>query len=144
MRLAGKHSVSVLTSLEQTSDFRVHVSKYGETVTFESLLTIGGNVEGSPLILAVILGAGIGTGILFGVSMVAYSRRRETLYLHICIAVGALFARSIVGAGTVLGVVPMGMHHLIEHSLDFLIAAIVLYAVIVHAPGTFDSSDSSP
>ena len=35
-----------------------------------------------------------------------------------------------------LGVVPMPVHHFVEHSLDFLVAATVLYAVYAHAPGS--------
>ena len=89
----------------------------------------------SPTLLAVIAIAGVGTGVLFAVSLVAYSRRRSRQFLLISVAVGALFARSVIGAGTVLGVVPMVYHHYIEHSLDFLIAALVLYAVYAHAPG---------
>jgi len=93
-------------------------------------------VTGSPLLLAVILVAGIGTGMLFAVSLVAYNRRGGRQFFLISIAVGALLARTIVGAGTVLGYVPMVVHHFVEHSLDFFIAAVVLYAVYAHAPGT--------
>ncbi len=93
-------------------------------------------VTGSPTLLAVILIAGLGTGVLFAVSLVAYHRRRSRQFLLISIAVGALLARSVVGAGTVLGYVPMASHHFVEHSLDFVIAAVVLYAVYAHAPGT--------
>ncbi len=102
-----------------------------------------GGVEGSIPLLLVILVAGIGTGALFVISLVAYARRRSTQSLLICVAVGALWARSLVGAGTVLGYVPMTVHHLIEHSLDFTIAAIVLYAVYAHAPGALGGSDGS-
>lgn len=93
-------------------------------------------IEGSIPLLAVILGAGLGTGVLFAVSVVAYVRRGGTQFKLISVAVGALFARSFVGIGTVFGVVPMWIHHFAEHSLDFLIAATVLYAVYAHAPGT--------
>lgn len=93
-------------------------------------------VTGSPALLAVIAIAGIGTGVLFAVSLVAYSRRRSRQFFYISVAVGALLARSIIGAGTVLGYVPMAVHHFVEHSLDFFIAAVVLYAVYAHAPGT--------
>jgi len=96
-------------------------------------------VTGSPLLLAVIAIAGIGTGVLFAVSLVAYSRRRNRQFLLISVAVGALLARSIIGAGTVLGYVPMAVHHFVEHSLDFVIAAVVLYAVYAHAPGTLST-----
>lgn len=96
----------------------------------------GWYVEGSPVLLAVVAIAGIGTGALFLVSLVAYRRRRSEQYRLISAAVGVLVVRSMVGAGTVLGIVPMPVHHFVEHSLDFLIAAMILYAVYAHAPGS--------
>ncbi|GAB7090102.1 hypothetical protein JCM18237_03730 [Halorubrum luteum] len=93
-------------------------------------------VEGSIPLLVVVIVAGIGTGLLFAVSLLAYHRRRSRQYLLISVAVGALWLRSVIGAATVLGYVPMPVHHFIEHSLDFLIAALVLYAVYANAPGT--------
>jgi len=95
---------------------------------------------GSFLLLGVIAVAGIGTGVLFLVSVVASRRRGGDQFRLISVAVGVLLARSIVGAGTVLGYVPMPVHHFLEHSLDFLIAAIVLYAVYAHAPGSLPES----
>ncbi|MFC5279482.1 hypothetical protein ACFPM1_12045 [Halorubrum rubrum] len=100
----------------------------------------GWGVEGSLPILAVVVVAGIGTGLLFLVSLVAYGRRRSRRHLLISVAVGALLARSVVGAGTVLGYVPMPVHHFLAHSLDFLIAATVLYAVYAYAPGSIPSA----
>ncbi len=105
------------------------------TLSIVDALTQAGGVEGSVPLLLVVLLAGIGTGVLFAVSLLAYARRRSTQYLLVCVAVGALWARSLVGAGTILGHVPMPVHHFVEHSLDFCIAAIVLYAVYAHAPG---------
>jgi len=102
----------------------------------------GWSVEGSLPILAVVVVAGLGTSVLFAVSLAAY-RRRRAQYRLIALAVGALLARSIVGAGTVLGVVPMPVHHLVAHSLDFLIAALVLYAVYAHAPGAIGDDAAS-
>lgn len=95
------------------------------------------SVEGSIPLLFVVVVAGIGTGILFAASLIAYARRRTRQYLLVSVAVGALWLRSAVGAATVLGYVPMPVHHFIEHSLDFFIAAVVLYAVYAHAPGSF-------
>lgn len=95
---------------------------------------------GALALLCVIAVAGIGTGLLFLVSVVAYRRRGSDQFRLISVAVGVLLARSIVGAGTVLGYVPMPVHHFLEHSLDFLIAAIVLYAVYAHAPGSLPES----
>jgi hypothetical protein len=93
-----------------------------------------GGVEGSPYLLLIVLLAAAGTGVLFAVSLLAYSQRRSTRYLLITIAVGALFLRSIVGAGTVMGYTPMVAHHLLEHTFDFLISALVLYAVLREGP----------
>jgi hypothetical protein len=100
-------------------------------------------VEGSLLLLGIILLAGAGTGLLFVASVVACLRRRSTRYVLITIAVGALFVRSFVGIGTVSGAVPMIYHHVIEHTLDFTIAALVLYAVYLSKPTRDTSLDQS-
>lgn len=83
----------------------------------------------SLLLLSIIILAATGTGILLLASIAAYRRRRTREYFLVTLAIGALFARSIVGIGTVHGLVPMFFHHLLEHTLDFLIAVVVLYAI---------------
>lgn len=83
----------------------------------------------TPILLGVIVLAGVGTTVLFLISLVAYRQRRTTHYLLITVALSLLVIRTIVGLGTVAGVTPMVVHHLIEHSFDFLIAAIILYTV---------------
>lgn len=90
----------------------------------------------APVLLAVIVLAALGTTILFGCGVVAYSRRRSTRYLLITVVLGLLVARSVVGLGTVFGLVPMTVHHLVEHGLDFSIAVLILYAVYRSGPGT--------
>lgn len=94
----------------------------------------GAGVEGSLLILGVVFLASLGTGVLFAVSLLAYRQRRSTRYLLIAVAVGALFLRSIIGAGTVMGYTPMIIHHLVEHTFDFLIAALILFVVLRSGP----------
>ncbi len=96
----------------------------GEWVTYPESL----------LLVAVLSLAGIGTGLLFLVSFIAYRRRQTRRYALITVAVGALFFRSVVGVGTVLGLVPMPLHHVIEHGLDFVIAALILLAVYESGP----------
>lgn len=96
-------------------------------------------IEPSVLLLGVIVLAGVGTGILFAGSVLAFLQRREMRYALIMVAVGALFFRSLVGFGTVYGHVPMTVHHFLEHSLDFLIAALVLYAVYRSKPETVET-----
>ena len=123
--------------MSPTSATAVATATATATKTVPPTATAGGwGVEGSLPLLAVVLVAGVGTGALFLVSLAAYRRRRSAQYALISVAVGALLARSVVGAGTILGVVPMPVHHFLEHGLDFTIAALVLYAVYAHAPGS--------
>ncbi|WP_049927273.1 DUF7471 family protein [Halopiger goleimassiliensis] len=83
----------------------------------------------APVLLAIIVLAVAGTTVLFGCGVVAYLRRRSQRYLLITVVLGLLVGRSITGLGTVFGLVPMTVHHLVEHSFDFTIAVLVLYAV---------------
>lgn len=83
----------------------------------------------APVLVCVIALAVLGTAVLFVAGLVAYSRRRTLRYLLITIVLGILVVRSVTGLGTVLGLVPMTVHHLVEHGSDFLIAVLVLSAV---------------
>ncbi|GAB3020151.1 DUF7471 family protein [Natronobiforma cellulositropha] len=96
------------------------------------------------VLVAVIVLAAAGTTALFAVSLFAYSRRRNSQYLLIVLALGALVARSFFGLGTVFGYVPMTVHHLVEHSLDFLIAVLILYAVYRSGPTGETTLESEP
>lgn len=96
-------------------------------------------IEPSPLLLFVLVLASLGTGVLFIASVLASLQRRQLRYALITVAVGALFVRSLVGFGTVYGMVPMTAHHVIEHSFDFLIAALVLYAVYRSKPSAVET-----
>ena len=95
-------------------------------------------VEGSLPLLGIALLACLGTGVLFAVSFLALRQRRSVRYLLITVAVGALFVRSLVGVGTIMGYTPMVAHHLVEHTFDFLIASLVLYAALRSKPTTLD------
>ncbi|QLK27864.1 hypothetical protein HYG81_12660 [Natrinema zhouii] len=88
----------------------------------------------APVLVAIIVLAVVGTTALFAVGLVAYSRRRTTRYSLITVVLGVLVVRSVTGLGTVLGLVPMTVHHLVEHGFDFLIAVLVLYAVYRSGP----------
>ncbi|AXR77147.1 hypothetical protein AArc1_0805 [Natrarchaeobaculum sulfurireducens] len=90
------------------------------------------------MLLLVIVLAVTGTTVLFLCGVVAYWRRRSFRYLLITIVLGLLVARSIVGLATVFGLIPMAVHHLIEHSFDFLIAVLILYAVYRSGAGRSD------
>lgn len=92
------------------------------------------NPQLAPVLIAIILLAAAGTVVLFGVGLLAYSRRGTTRYLLITVVLGLLVGRSVVGLGTVFGLVPMTVHHLTGHTIDFLIAVTVLY--VVYQSGT--------
>jgi hypothetical protein len=85
-------------------------------------------VQGSRFLLAILVLAGIGTTVVFVLSLVAYRRRRRRSYLFISVAIGFLVLRTAVGFGTIRGITPMLYHHLVEHTFDFLIAVLVLSA----------------
>lgn len=85
-------------------------------------------------LLVVLALATVGTLALFVIALLAYRRRRTPVYLLLVIALGLLVGRSIVGFGTAVGVVPMPIHHLVEHGSDFGVAALVLYAIYRTGP----------
>jgi hypothetical protein len=80
-------------------------------------------------LLAVLGLATLGTAALFLTGLAGYRRRRSKVYLLVASALGLLLARSIMGFGTVLGLVPMPVHHLVEHGSDFAVATLILYAL---------------
>lgn len=85
-------------------------------------------------LLAILALATTGTAILFTIALVAYVRRRTPVYLLLTVALGLLVGRSIVGFGTAVGLVPMPVHHLLEHGSDFALAVIVLFAIYRMGP----------
>lgn len=64
---------------------------------------------------------------LFGI--LAYRRRRTTSYLLVASAFVAFFLKSVVGIFTLVGVVSVESHHLIEHGLDILVVGLLIGAV---------------
>lgn len=94
----------------------------------------------APVLLGVIVLAVAGTAVLFCCGVVAYARRRSTRYLVIAVVLGLLVARSVVGLGTAFDLVPMAVHHLVEHGVDLTIAVLVLY--IVYRSGSGSGSES--
>jgi membrane protein DedA with SNARE-associated domain len=73
--------------------------------------------------------AGLLTAVLVGLGLAVYVGRRSRSYLLVVLSLLALFARSVVAAGALLGVVPEEMHHVLEHGLDIAMAALVVAAV---------------
>ena len=90
------------------------------------------------VLLVILVLATLGTATLFVIGLAGYRRRRTRTYLLMTVVLGLLVVRSVVGIGTVLGAVPMPVHHLIEHSSDLAVAALVLYALFQLGPPSLE------
>jgi hypothetical protein len=87
-------------------------------------------MTGSTVALSLAIGiGGLAAAVLAGLGLATFLRRRSETYLLVALALGALFARAVVGAATVAGWLSAGDHHLIEHGLDAVMAALVVAAV---------------
>jgi len=93
--------------------------------------------QGEATALLMVIGlATLGTAALFLVVTLGALRRRTRTYLLLTVAIGLLVVRSVVGLGTVLGAVPMAVHHLVGHGVDLSIALLILAAIfVVDRPG---------
>jgi len=67
--------------------------------------------------------------VLTGAALAVFLRRRSRSYLLVALALAALLARTGVAAASLAGAVPLDSHHLVEHSLDVAMAALVVAAV---------------
>ncbi len=83
----------------------------------------------APFLFAGLVLAGLGTITLFCIGLTALHRRRSLPYLLITLALGALVLRTVIGWGTAVGVVPMTIHHFLEHGLDCFVAVLLLGTV---------------
>lgn len=79
-----------------------------------------------PVVLAL---AGLGSSVLLGLGLAALARRQSWSYLLVTLALGTLLARTGLAVLTMNGVVSNRTHHLGEHGLDVVMAALVIAAV---------------
>jgi len=79
-----------------------------------------------PVILAL---AGLGSSLLIGLALAALVRRRSWSYLLVTLALATLLARTAVAVLTMNAVIADETHHLLEHGLDVVMAALVVAAV---------------
>jgi hypothetical protein len=98
-----------------------------------SVLHLGVN-QGSALIGEVALPTilvitGIASLVILGLGVVALAQRRSRSYLLITMALGTLVGRTLVGGLAMNGAIAMEFHHLIEHTLDGVMAVLLLAAV---------------
>jgi transketolase C-terminal domain/subunit len=86
-------------------------------------------VDVSPVFLGVLTLAGLASAGLLGLGLAAFLRRRTRPYLLVALALGTLFARSLVAAASMTALLDVTSHHFLEHALDVAMAALVVAAV---------------
>mgnify|MGYP000312535490 FL=1 len=87
------------------------------------------NAGVTPGLLVVVLAATLGAAVLLGLAFAAFVRRRSRPYLLLVAAFAALLGRSAVVGVSLLGGFSPATHHLLEHSLDVVLVALVVAAV---------------
>ena len=97
----------------------------------EAVVLLGaGHGSGWGPTMAVLLAlAGVGSALVLAVALAALLRRRSRSYLLVTLALATLLARTAVAALSFTGTVEAGSHHLFEHGLDVVMAALVIAAV---------------
>jgi hypothetical protein len=81
-----------------------------------------------PLVAALAV-AGLAAAVLTGAALAVFLRRKSRSHLLVALALGALLARTGVAAASIGGAMALDSHHLVEHSLDVVMAALVVAAV---------------
>jgi hypothetical protein len=89
---------------------------------------VAGHAVDSTLALVLSL-ASLATAILAGLGLTVFLRRRSRSYLLVAFALVALFTRTAIAVLAMLGVLSQTPHHLVEHGLDAIVAALVVGAV---------------
>lgn len=82
-----------------------------------------------PWLAVVLLVAGLVTAVLAGLGLAVVLRRRARSYLLIAAALVVLFARTLIAGAALTGHIGEPGHHFLEHSLDVVVAALVIAAV---------------
>lgn len=86
---------------------------HGQSLTMLALLTLGAAL----------------TAVVAGLAIAAFVRRRSRPYLFVALALSALVARTAAGFASYADLLGSGPHHLLEHALDVVMAALVIAAV---------------
>lgn len=87
-----------------------------------------GVVASEAFVGLLVAGAAV-SGVLVVLAATVYVRRRERSTLLVVLAFLALFARTVVALLAARAVIPDGIHHVLEHGLDVVMAGLVVAAV---------------
>lgn len=81
------------------------------------------------LLLAVLVVAGLGSGVIIAVALVALARRRTWSYLLVTLALATLLVRTLLGSLVHVGLLEPTPHHVLEHTLD-VFAVLLLFGAV--------------
>ncbi|WP_228842311.1 DUF7471 family protein [Halococcus agarilyticus] len=84
---------------------------------------------GSLALPGVLVLAGAASLIVAGLAIAAFAQRRSRSYLLIALALVTLLAKTVAGGLAMGELLPTGTHHLVEHSLDGVMAVLLIAAV---------------
>ena len=113
-------------------------------------------MSNSALLVGLLALAGVAAAVLLGLALAGFARRRSRPYLLVALALATLLARVGVATAAMAGLLVDADHHLAEHVLDVLMAALVIAAVYTarsarrsatdpyEAAGTGRGSDRDP
>ena len=87
------------------------------------------------VLVCLLVVAGLAAAVLVSLGLVAFSRRRSRSYFLVVLALCTLVCKALAGGFTVVGVMPVELHHTAEHGLD-LVMAILLIAAVYYARTT--------
>lgn len=88
------------------------------------------DVTGETLLMLLVALGGLASAGVIGLALAALVRRRSWPYLLVTLALGTLLARTGAAVASLWLLLPEGIHHLLEHALDVLMAALVIAAVV--------------
>lgn len=81
------------------------------------------------LLLAVLILAGVASGVIIALALVALARRRTWSYFLVTFALATLLARTFLGGLVHLDRLGSTPHHVLEHALDILAVVLLLGAI---------------
>lgn len=83
------------------------------------------------LLHAVLLVAGVASGLIAALALAAFARRRSWAYLLVALALLVFLGRTVLAGLTLATLVNPDSHHLLEHVMDIVTVGLLLGAVYV-------------
>lgn len=86
--------------------------------------------DGPALLYVLVILAGVTSGLLAVVALIALTRRQSPPYLLVAMALIALAGKAVVALFSIWGYVDVQTHNLAEHGLDVVVATLLIAAIV--------------